>query len=72
MHDKALIKISGEWVLLEKLGPGVVQYSCKTIIQPPFQVSFILSPLSGPRIRRVGGRGAVPSVFNLKYGRFTF
>ena len=62
MHDKALIKVNGEGLLLEKLGPGVVQYSCKTIIQPPFQGSFILSPLSGPRRRRVGGRGAVPSV----------
>ena len=62
MHDKALIKFSGEGLLLEKLGPGVVQYSCKTIIQPPFQGSFILSPLAGPHRRRVGGRGAVPSV----------
>ena len=62
MHDKALIKVNGEGLLLEKLGPGVVQYSCKTIIQPPLQGSFIVSPLSGPRRRRVGGRGAVPSV----------
>ena len=62
MHDEALIKFSGEGVLLEILGPGFVQYSCKTIIQPPFQGSFILSPLPGPCRRRVEGRGAVPSV----------
>ena len=62
MHDKALKKFSGKGLLLEKVGTDVVQYSCKTIIQPPFQGSFILSPLSGPCRRRVGGRGAVPSV----------
>ena len=34
-----------------------MQYSFKTIIQPPFQGSFLLSPLSGPLRRKVGGGG---------------
>ena len=49
-------KVQREAVLLEKLAPGVVQYSFKTIIQPPFQGSFLLSPLSGP-LRRWGNGG---------------
>ena len=60
-------KVHWEGVLLEKLTPGVVQYSFKTIIQPPFQGSFLFSPLSGP-LRRWGNGGEggggvdVPSV----------